>query len=290
MKKRAQKKVKHKPNARHTLSEVLHSLQDIVNNELANITDDNDNKLSTNTTSALSKEDVMNSLRTLIGDVAAVDNTLEQISPDKTPESKTAETELAVNEKPDSEATVEEKIVIDDSTDEAVAALDDVEFDNESRPDDALSNINTDDISPSADDFRLEIEDPYAEKQNAVKKSRASDNENREHVKTGFAGATGSGEQAEINWDDIPVLHEVVAPPPETGRTTTREAREIAIKVAAALNIESRKKGGGSMDIKTIMRLQSLLSQELQDRQDDDAAAGDNVDDDARGEPGGDGT
>ncbi|MEE8482023.1 MAG: hypothetical protein V3S12_01600, partial [Acidiferrobacterales bacterium] len=104
MKKRAQKKVKHKPNARHTLSEVLHSLQDIVNNELANITDDNDNKLSTNTTSALSKEDVMNSLRTLIGDVAAVDNTLEQISPDKTPESKTAETELAVNEKPDSEA------------------------------------------------------------------------------------------------------------------------------------------------------------------------------------------
>ena len=290
MKKRAQKKVKHKPNARHTLSEVLHSLQDIVNNELANITDDNDNKLSTNTTSALSKEDVMNSLRTLIGDVAAVDNTLEQISPDKTPESKTAETEPAVNEEPDSEATVEEKIVIDDSIDETVAALDDVEFDNESRPDDALSNINTDDISPSADDFRLEIEDPYAEKQNAIKNSREGDNKNKERISTDIAKAASVGVQAEINWDDIPVLHEVVAPPPEPGRTTTREAREIAIKVAAALNIESRKKGGGSMDIKTIMRLQSLLSQELQDRQDDDAAAGDNVDDDARGEPGGDGT
>lgn len=289
MKKRAQKKMKHKPNARHTLSEVLHSLQDIVNNELANITDDDSNKLLTNTTPTLSKEDVMNSLRELIGDVAAVDNTLEQISPDKTPENKIVETEPAMDEDQDSEATVEEGIIIDDSIDQVVATPDDVEFDIEPESDEALA-INDAEIDPApADEFKLEIEDPYAEKQNAIKNSRVDDNKNKERISTDMAKAASIGVQAEINWDDIPVLHEVVAPPPETGRTTTREAREIAIKVAAALNIESRKKGGGSMDIKTIMRLQSLLSQELQDRQ-DDGAAGDNVDDDTRGEPGGDGT
>lgn len=289
MKKRAQKKMKHKPNARHTLSEVLHSLQDIVNNELANITDENSDKLPTNTTPTLSKEDVMNSLRGLIGDVAAVDNTLEQISPDKTPENKIVETEPAMDEDQDSEATVEEGIIIDDSIDQVVATPDDVEFDIEPESDEALA-INDAEIDPApADEFKLEIEDPYAEKQNAIKNSRVDDNKNKERISTDMAKAASIGVQAEINWDDIPVLHEVVAPPPETGRTTTREAREIAIKVAAALNIESRKKGGGSMDIKTIMRLQSLLSQELQDRQ-DDGAAGDNVDDDTRGEPGGDGT
>lgn len=289
MKKRAQKKMKHKPNARHTLSEVLHSLQDIVNNELANITDDDSNKLLTNTTPTLSKEDVMNSLRELIGDVAAVDNTLEQISPDKTPENKIVETEPAMDEDQDSEATVEEGIIIDDSIDQVVVTPDDVEFDIEPNSNEALA-INDAEIDPApANEFKLEIEDPYAEKQNAIKNSRVDDNKNKERISTDMAKAASIGVQAEINWDDIPVLHEVVAPPPETGRTTTREAREIAIKVAAALNIESRKKGGGSMDIKTIMRLQSLLSQELQDRQ-DDGAAGDNVDDDTRGEPGGDGT
>lgn len=290
MKKRAQKKMKHKPNARHTLSEVLHSLQDIVNNELANITDENSDKLPTNTTPTLSKEDVMNSLRELIGDVAAVDNTLEQISPDKTPENKIVETEPAMDEDQDSEATAEEGIIIDDSIDQVVVTPDDVEFDIEPNSNEALA-INDAEIDPApANEFKLEIEDPYAEKQNAIKNSRVGDNKNKERISTDMAKAASIGVQAEINWDDIPVLHEVVAPPPETGRTTTREAREIAIKVAAALNIESRKKGGGSMDIKTIMRLQSLLSQELQDRQDDDAAAGDNVDDDTRGEPGGDGT
>ena len=68
------------------------------------------------------------------------------------------------------------------------------------------------------------------------------------------------------------MLKEVVAPPPAPDNSTSKEAQEIAVKVAAMLNIEARKKGeDSSMDIKTIMRLQSLLSQELQDRQDDDS-------------------
>ena len=59
------------------------------------------------------------------------------------------------------------------------------------------------------------------------------------------------------------MLNEVVAPPPTPDDATSKQARDIAIKVAAALNIELKKEGTGTMDIKTIMRLQSLLGREL---------------------------
>lgn len=278
MKKRAQKKVKHKPNARHTLSEVLHSLQDIVNNELSNITEKDGVGLKPNTTPPLSKEDVMNSLRELIGDVAEVSHTLEPVSSPDNSEDASLEAESTAggleNPMPDEESFDEalslEQISSDNSMDEAVAELDGLAVNTDNEPDEAPAENDADNTPAPAEEFKLEIEDPNAHENRAVKNSRADDLENIEPINTDITKATSIGVQSEINWDDIPVLNEVVAPPPEPDHTTSQEAREIAIKVSAALNIESRKKGGGSIDIKTIMRLQKLLSQELQDRQGED--------------------
>lgn len=77
-----------------------------------------------------------------------------------------------------------------------------------------------------------------------------------------------------LNWaDDIPVLTDIVddmlfaaeaqatEPMP---KMATPEARAIAVKVAARLNIEMRETGGEPLDIKTIMRLQSLLKEALE--------------------------
>lgn len=77
-----------------------------------------------------------------------------------------------------------------------------------------------------------------------------------------------------LNWaDDIPVLTDIVddmlaAAEAESAepivKTPTPEARAIAVKVAAKLNIEMRETGGEPLDIKTIMRLQSLLKEALE--------------------------
>jgi hypothetical protein len=87
---------------------------------------------------------------------------------------------------------------------------------------------------------------------------------------------------ASLDWaDDIPVLTEIVDPQSlatqalnmdqlqdVVDRSLQRkdlapEAREIAVKVAARLNIEMRE-SGKQLDIKTIMRLQALLKEALE--------------------------
>jgi len=84
--------------------------------------------------------------------------------------------------------------------------------------------------------------------------------------------------QAPLNWaDDIPVLTEAVDPEALgmgelqdmvdqslADKNLTPEARDIAVKVAAKLNIEARQSGGEQLDIKTIMRLQALLKEALE--------------------------
>jgi len=84
--------------------------------------------------------------------------------------------------------------------------------------------------------------------------------------------------QNNLDWaDDIPVLTEVVDPSELNigdlkdvvdqslaRKDLAPEAREIAVKVAAKLNIEMRKEGGSQLDVKTIMRLQALLKEALE--------------------------
>jgi hypothetical protein len=80
------------------------------------------------------------------------------------------------------------------------------------------------------------------------------------------------GDHMEIDPGDLPVLQDVVVPPPAAAQLNLIEpplpaadrARELAVRVAARLNIERRKRGEIGIDTKTIHRLQQLLREELE--------------------------
>lgn len=67
---------------------------------------------------------------------------------------------------------------------------------------------------------------------------------------------------------DIPVLKEVanVEAPPSAPLPSAAQARDIAIRVIARLNIERRKAGEAVLDIKTIEKLQQYLADALNKR------------------------
>jgi len=80
------------------------------------------------------------------------------------------------------------------------------------------------------------------------------------------------GGHVELELGDLPVLQDVVVPPPAATQLNLIEpplpnadrARELAVRVAARLNIERRKRGEPGIDTKTIHRLQQLLREELE--------------------------
>ena len=85
--------------------------------------------------------------------------------------------------------------------------------------------------------------------------------------------ALGSlGGHLEVDLGDLPILQDVVVPPPAAGQLNLIEpplpaadrARQLAVRVAARLNIERRKRGEPGIDTKTIHRLQQLLREELE--------------------------
>jgi len=268
MKKGAQQNAKHKPNTRHTLNEVLHSLQDMMHNELAEIELPPEANATNPKGQPLSKEDALNNLKALIGSqppasIDAIDeNEIDEIDIDLSADD--ADLESGVNES----AEVIDIEIDEPLTDETIHAGElsnpadyaDEADDEIARPESAGSD-NTE-VTPSADDFALEMEDantPATPAEDPKVKNSPTKSRKTDSSKTTPLAA----EQVEINWDDIPVLNEVVAPPPTPDDATSKQARDIAIKVAAALNIELKKEGTGTMDIKTIMRLQSLLGREL---------------------------
>lgn len=67
-------------------------------------------------------------------------------------------------------------------------------------------------------------------------------------------------EQTSINWDDIPVLNEVVDLPMQPAPPN---ARTVAVRVVARLNIELRKAGTPPLDPAIIDRLEQLLHEAL---------------------------
>lgn len=76
----------------------------------------------------------------------------------------------------------------------------------------------------------------------------------------------------ELAFDDIPVLQDVVAPPPAGGHSGEASAppidpqklRDLSIRAVARLNIELRKRGEPPLDARLIDRLQGLLREELE--------------------------
>ena len=74
-------------------------------------------------------------------------------------------------------------------------------------------------------------------------------------------------EQTSINWDDIPVLNDVVVPPIVDAAAPLpppARARELAVRVIAKLNIELRKAGNTPLDPTMIDRLEHLLREALE--------------------------
>lgn len=72
-------------------------------------------------------------------------------------------------------------------------------------------------------------------------------------------------EQTSINWDDIPVLNEVVMSPAASAPSLPPDAaaRDIALKAVARLNIELRKAGNAPLPPAIIDRLEHILREAL---------------------------
>jgi hypothetical protein len=76
----------------------------------------------------------------------------------------------------------------------------------------------------------------------------------------------------ELAFDDIPVLQDMVAPPPPGSHARpadvlavdSQKLRDLSIRAVARLNIELRKRGETPLDAKLIDRLQGLLREELE--------------------------
>ena len=290
MKKSAQQNAKHKPNTRHTLNEVLHSLEDIMHNELAGV------ELSREQTPAAPsrKEEALNNLKALIGsnsgpvdvdrsesvlptdkpsthdEKAALSDHLEQEMPSEAPAVSADEPGDHI-EKVEPDLPKADDVEVNDGATDIDVAPDDGVPDSVADNDSALAKTAHDDAAtaapaeaPSVDDFALEMEDVRTPDTPPARTSESEAKKKTGHrTDTSSGSTTGAAEQVEINWDDIPVLNDVVAPAPTPDDATSKQAREIAIKVAAALNVELRREGTGTMDVKTIMRLQSLLGREL---------------------------
>ena len=72
-----------------------------------------------------------------------------------------------------------------------------------------------------------------------------------------------------LKQEEIPILKEVAqldTSPHPTPLPEAAQARDIAIRVIARLNIERRKAGQAPLDIKTIERLQKYLAEALSKR------------------------
>ncbi|HEX7044625.1 MAG TPA: hypothetical protein VF203_08415 [Burkholderiales bacterium] len=86
-------------------------------------------------------------------------------------------------------------------------------------------------------------------------------------VRGARAHDTGTASEAgpRADGDEIPVLKEVadLRAPPAPPLPDAAQARDIAIRVIARLNIERRKAGEAPLDIKTIERLQQYLAEAL---------------------------
>ncbi|MEJ2106310.1 MAG: hypothetical protein P8X48_03130 [Acidiferrobacteraceae bacterium] len=237
---------KHKPSTKHTLHEVLNSLQDVLNNELAN---DEDKKSavapetkSPNVIHSRSRDEVLSSLKALIG-AAAAGEPLPRPGKRSTAASG-GPSDIGEDLKPSQVARTPDSMDPEPETD-------------------------LEDTVASPEEFHLEMEEPAptqpvpeADPDAAEGSAQLQDTPPPKPARG--RSRRGKPKQIEIGWDDIPVLNDVVAPPPEALDQEVRpEIRDIAIKVAAALNIELKRASKEALDVKMVMQLQSLLQHEL---------------------------
>jgi hypothetical protein len=240
---------KHKPSAKHTLHEVLNSLQDVLENELA---EDGNSQPPAAARDAAQAPNVLHHarrrdevLKNLIG-AAAAGKPLPA-----TPESPR----------------------LDPSEPEGLSVSEDEEFLLEAlapeEPPAGPAEAPPEPESVPEEEFRLQMEDPIAPAAEEEVEPPASAETQADPAAEAPAPQRSRRrrkrpKQIEIGWDDIPILNDIVQPAPELPDIEiSPEIRDIAIQVAAALNIELKRAGKETLDVKLVMQLQTLLQREL---------------------------
>lgn len=219
MKKKRTKKGKtkdRKPSAKVTLESVQQSMQDLINNELAELDKWDNRFLSDEPTTeiAASPNIITNRKTTDPASAEAADANAAK------PPGKQASTSKQTQTAPPAQAQMADK-------------------------------------SLDPNDFSLEIQPTI---------SSGPISEKSQSAKTSEPGSDSNSEQFD---DDIPVLHDIAARPAVSSDRGSElphpgQARELAVRVIAKLNVELRKQGVSGLDPTTVNRLQSILRQELE--------------------------
>lgn len=218
------------PSPKHTLDDVLKTLQDLVRNELAD-------------------ENAGRGRPARAAPTAHTDDTDDR---------------GAMDDYPDAAAPIEAAPAMVAANADTLAETDGAFASDPSLADaDARSHTDT---TEAATDIGAELSALFADETDAAGEieDSAIDGANTIDVidPTDTPAAHDGPEQTSINWDDIPVLNEIVALPTQV-ELAQPNPRTVAVRVIAKLNIELRKAGNTPLDPVIIDRLEHLLREAL---------------------------
>lgn len=246
------------PSPKHTLDDVLKALQDLVRNELAdeNVGHGRPARAAPRARDHFADEGTTTPASSALQAKPSLDTTAT-----RTTVAAQADTDVAFAATPPATHAVDnDKARID------FAAVADRDRDHASHVGGNAGGANDGAADPAdlgAELPSLFVDDPAADTTDAhehVDTARANCDDG---VAKDATDATRSRpEQTSINWDDIPVLNEVVDLPTRAAAAVPN-ARTVAVRVVARLNIELRQAGTAPLDPAIIDRLERLLREAL---------------------------
>ncbi len=241
---------KHKPQKKHTLEEVLKSLQDLIRNDLiaAQGVTDQPKPPALESPSTDSFDTALDTLDHLI-DHELIEPVSQTRAAPPPPDDELPESE----DWPDDDTVINQSLAAEEAL-KANARGEDVSL--------------TEWTAPAAPEAPRGVQDAFpfdAPTRDAAASSEAEPAEPAPPAANTYHAAPPAPAESPISDDDIPVLHEVaheILSAPGT-LPTPEQARDIAVHVVARLNIELRKGGAQPLDPSTIDRLQKLLREAL---------------------------
>ena len=253
---------KHKPQKKHTLEEVLKSLQDLIRNDLIAAQRGGSGPAlpALNAPPPAATDAFDTALDTL-------DHLIDHELIEPAQQARTAPPAADDDLPPDDENWPDDDTLINESlaADEAFSVTDDAGKDL--APEERT--VPTEPAAPRGAQNTFAFEAPPAGASNGADESPAPDTD-IEPTTDDESNATDMPPRAHsarsLPEDDIPVLHEVaheILAAADGALPTPEQAREIAVHVVARLNIELRKGGAAPLDPSTIDRLQQLLREAL---------------------------
>lgn len=236
------------PSPKHTLDDVLKTLQDLVRNELA---DEHVGRGRPPRAAPRARGDFDDDART----------TPPAASPSPELSIDTAAARTTVAAQADTDVAFSSMPAADESAKRAEADAAALGAD--------VGDVEMHDDGEDGTDLRAELSTLFADDTTAVS-AAPSDASERIDTTRGAeiaaahddSSAHADPEQTSINWDDIPVLNEVVDLPTQAAAAAPN-ARTVAVRVVARLNIELRKAGTAPLDPAIIDRLEHLLREAL---------------------------